>query len=113
MASTSRLPGAAEHHWNWQLRAECRTVDSAVFFHPSNERGAAAKDRDEAAKQVCGRCPVRIECRRHALLTREPYGVWGGLTETERSSLLARRGTTGPSTAPRRPAAGRSARPAA
>jgi WhiB family redox-sensing transcriptional regulator len=27
-------------------------------------------------------------CRRHALATREPYGVWGGLTEDERRLAL-------------------------
>jgi WhiB family transcriptional regulator, redox-sensing transcriptional regulator len=26
-------------------------------------------------------------CRSHALEVREPYGVWGGLTEAERESL--------------------------
>jgi WhiB family redox-sensing transcriptional regulator len=30
------------------------------------------------------------ECLRQALATREPYGVWGGTTESEREGLLAR-----------------------
>ncbi|MFJ6617759.1 WhiB family transcriptional regulator [Kitasatospora sp. NPDC091335] len=89
MTDVSRLPGAVEHHWNWQLSAACRTADSTVFFHPENERGTAAEQRDDAAKRVCRRCPVLALCRRHALLTREPYGVWGGLTEHERADLLA------------------------
>jgi len=29
-------------------------------------------------------CPVLEECREHALSTREPYGVWGGMSEEER-----------------------------
>jgi WhiB family redox-sensing transcriptional regulator len=37
---------------------------------------------------MCLRCPVRRECADHALLTREPYGVWGGLTEDDRSAVL-------------------------
>lgn len=36
------------------------------------------------------RCPVRAECAAHALQVREPYGVWGGLTEDEREELMGR-----------------------
>ncbi|MEU4115681.1 WhiB family transcriptional regulator [Kitasatospora sp. NPDC028055] len=90
MTDNSRLPGAFAYRWDWQLRGLCREADNALFFHPSGERGAAHHAREEAAKAVCAGCPVRIECRRHALQTREPYGVWGGLTEDERQRLLAR-----------------------
>ncbi|BFV55257.1 WhiB family transcriptional regulator [Kitasatospora sp. CMC57] len=91
MTDTSRLPGALEHHWDWQIRAACRRQDAALFFHPAGERGDAHDARDEAAKRVCGRCPVRAACLTHALQVREPYGVWGGLTEDERAALLRRR----------------------
>jgi WhiB family redox-sensing transcriptional regulator len=36
------------------------------------------------------RCPVRAQCAAHALTVREPYGVWGGLTEDEREELMGR-----------------------
>ena len=36
-------------------------------------------------------CPVLQQCRSHALAVREPYGVWGGLTERERRALLRKR----------------------
>ncbi len=42
-----------------------------------------------AAKALCRACPVRPECAAQSLSTREPYGVWGGFTETERLRLLA------------------------
>jgi WhiB family transcriptional regulator, redox-sensing transcriptional regulator len=45
--------------------------------------------REIAAKSVCRACPVRAECAAHALAAREPYGVWGGFTESERVRLLA------------------------
>ena len=45
--------------------------------------------RDEQAKQVCMTCPVLQQCRAHALKVREPYGVWGGFSESERLRLLA------------------------
>ena len=44
--------------------------------------------REAAAKVVCSGCPVRPECAAHALSTREPYGVWGGFTESERLRLF-------------------------
>ncbi|MFJ8043326.1 WhiB family transcriptional regulator [Kitasatospora sp. NPDC096147] len=88
MTQIARLPGAFEHHWNWQLRAVCRDHDTAEFFHPSGERGKARDERAEQAKLVCQGCPVRRECLRHALQVREPYGVWGGLSEDERAVLL-------------------------
>ena len=31
---------------------------------------------------------MRRECLEHALATREPYGVWGGMTEAQREELL-------------------------
>ncbi|EUA06792.1 transcription factor WhiB family protein [Mycobacterium xenopi 4042] len=30
------------------------------------------------------------QCRDHALAVAEPYGIWGGLSETERDMLLKR-----------------------
>jgi WhiB family redox-sensing transcriptional regulator len=90
MADFSRLPGPNADLWDWQLVAACRGVDSSLFFHPEGERGAARTAREAAAKEVCGRCPVRAECATHALTVREPYGVWGGLTEDEREEMMGR-----------------------
>lgn len=73
------------------MRAACREVDSTVFFHPSHERGLTAAARDAAAKRICASCPVIEECARHALTVQEPYGVWGGLTATERQEFLRAR----------------------
>ncbi|WP_035839858.1 WhiB family transcriptional regulator [Kitasatospora azatica] len=88
MTNTSRLSCAVDHYWDWQLRAACRSSDSSLFFHPLGERGEAHDNREQAAKQVCARCPVRDACLSHALRVREPYGVWGGLNEEERAELL-------------------------
>ncbi|MCX5208515.1 WhiB family transcriptional regulator [Kitasatospora sp. NBC_00240] len=90
MTDLKRLPGAFDHHWNWQLAAACRAVDTSLFFHPFGERGQAHDDREEEAKKICQGCPVRTQCLRHALAVREPYGVWGGLSEGERAALLGR-----------------------
>lgn len=91
MANLRRLPGPNADLWDWQLDAACRGLDSEVFFHPDRERGEARDARDAAAKAICGGCPVKQQCLDHALAVREPYGVWGGLTEDERAELLAQR----------------------
>ena len=87
MAEITRLPGPVADRWEWQLHGACRTVDPETFFHPEGERGPRRRNRDAAAKAVCATCPVVLQCRAHALKVREPYGVWGGLTEAERESL--------------------------
>jgi WhiB family redox-sensing transcriptional regulator len=89
MSNLSRLPGPSAAVWDWQRRGACRGQDSAQFFHPDGERGASRLRREIAAKAVCRSCPVRAECAAHALVAREPYGVWGGFTEAERMRLLA------------------------
>ena len=52
------------------------------------ERGPARTHREVRAKQVCRACPVIEQCRRHALSAHEPYGVWGGLSESERDEII-------------------------
>ncbi|RII20806.1 Transcriptional regulator WhiD [Streptomyces sp. YIM 130001] len=75
----------------WHTEAVCRRDEAGLFFAPSKEPTAARLSREDAAKRVCGGCPVMAECREHALVQPEPYGVWGGLTAAERRVVLARR----------------------
>ena len=90
MTDLTRLPGPALERWEWQARGACATQDTELFFHPENERGPRREAREKAAKAVCATCPVLQQCREHALETREPYGVWGGLSEPEREAILSR-----------------------
>ncbi len=87
MTDTRRLPKPVANEWDWQLQGSCQGLNSSVFFHPDGERGSARSRRADRAKAICLRCPVLEQCRRHALSAREPYGVWGGLTEEERREL--------------------------
>jgi WhiB family redox-sensing transcriptional regulator len=77
--------------WEWQLQGSCREADPTLFFHPEGERGPARRNRDAAAKEICAGCPVIDECRKHALAVREPYGVWGGLSEDDREEIYSTR----------------------
>ncbi|TPG19034.1 WhiB family transcriptional regulator [Pedococcus bigeumensis] len=89
MAELSRLPGPVADLWEWQLDGSCRQLNPEVFFHPEGERGPARRSRDSQAKEVCLACPVLKQCREHALRVREPYGVWGAMTEDEREAHYA------------------------
>ena len=91
MTDVRRLPGPVSDHWDWQQDAACRGLDVEAFYHPDNERGPAREARELAAKAVCADCPVRAACAAYALATREPYGIWGGLSESEREELLGAR----------------------
>jgi WhiB family redox-sensing transcriptional regulator len=74
-------------YWEWQIHALCRGMDSAVFFSPHGERGAEKEAREQKAREICRRCGVIEACAWTALSSREPYGVWGGLSEGERRTL--------------------------
>jgi WhiB family redox-sensing transcriptional regulator len=91
MAEIRRLPLARQGTWEWQMQAACRGTDTAVFYHPENERGPSRRRREVRAKEICHECPVIANCLRWALATREPYGVWGGLSVEERDALLTSR----------------------
>ena len=76
--------------WHWQEAAACSGRDLSMFFHPTNERGSTRMLRDRSAKRVGAGCSVRMECADYAVRAREPYGVWGGLSEDEREHIYAR-----------------------
>lgn len=88
MTDIRRLPGPTAELWEWQLLGACRGADPELFFHPEGERGPTRSNRELAAKAICATCPVLEQCRAAALAAREPYGVWGGLSEHEREQIL-------------------------
>ncbi|MFJ6381160.1 WhiB family transcriptional regulator [Kitasatospora sp. NPDC092039] len=88
MADLSHVSEAPQPRWSREPDGACHTADGGVFGRSADEPVAAARAREEAAKAVCAGCDVRVECRRHALAAREPYGVWGGLTADERRALF-------------------------
>ncbi len=90
MGEIRRLPAPRAGDWDWQVDAACRGLDTAVFYHPDNERGPSRARREQRAKSVCAGCPVTAQCLRWALEVREPYGIWGGLTVDERDGVLRR-----------------------
>lgn len=71
--------------WNesWAAAAACKGGDPDRLF----VRGA----EQNHAKRICRNCPVRTECLAYALDYGMEYGVWGGMTERERRSLVKQR----------------------
>lgn len=69
--------------YDWQEQAACKQADPDLFFP---ERGSPG----DSAKRVCVNCAVRLECLEYALANSERYGIWGGLTERERTRLRRR-----------------------
>lgn len=77
----------------WRAAPACQGAATARYFYPpaGAETGRERRRREDAALALCGRCPVRVACLEYALSVRDPYGIWGGLTEVERRWLLRRR----------------------
>ena len=67
----------------WSRNAACKNVDPDLLF----VQGAA----QNRVKAICANCNVRTECLADALDNQIEFGVWGGMTERERRSLLRRR----------------------
>lgn len=82
MSSTEALAapqGQAEQAW--QEHAACRGADVELFFSVDEA------DQQEAL-EYCARCEVRSECLEFAISNREMYGIWGGMLESDRRSLI-------------------------
>ncbi len=83
--------------------------DPEEWFSDRSRGGQSRlRDRREAAR-LCEGCPVVSECLEYAVATRQRYGVWGGMSERDRTVLTratartprgadpSRRGPTDPS----------------
>ena len=85
---TGRLPAPLTDHWDWQREAACRGMDSSLFCDSREEPRPPTAPHTLTAKAICAQCPVLAFCRTYALDSREPYGIWGGLSEAERADIL-------------------------
>ncbi|MFG3276191.1 WhiB family transcriptional regulator [Streptomyces luteogriseus] len=73
---------------DWRDQSACRDQDPEGWF-PSATNGHAVK----AAKGYCFACPVMVQCAQFALRTRQDVGVWGGLSEGQRTTLVKKHRT--------------------
>jgi WhiB family transcriptional regulator, redox-sensing transcriptional regulator len=79
------IPAETVSSWaqDWAQRGACASGDPDDLFVQGAEQNRA--------KAVCFGCAVRTECLADALDERIEFGVWGGMTERERRTLLRRR----------------------
>lgn len=71
---------------DWRTRAACRGMDTDMFF-PERGDGAAV----DAAKAVCGTCPVAADCLDEAINLPDGWGeigIWGGTSGRQRRVLV-------------------------
>ena len=69
-----------------RMRGEFASVEDRV----ARVRGCVADDVGSASA-VRGACEGRAACLEYALANDERFGVWGGLSESERLALRQRR----------------------
>lgn len=67
---------------DWMDSAPCSQVDPEIFYADKGR-----KDQIAAAKTVCRPCEYRSLCLNYALINKDQWGVWGGLTGKERLGL--------------------------
>ncbi|MFE7461778.1 WhiB family transcriptional regulator [Nocardiopsis terrae] len=77
--------------WAWADAAECKGEDLELFYGPGEseapEQTEERQARERVALEVCQECEVRPQCLEEALEHTVQYGVWGGMTEEERTEL--------------------------
>lgn len=66
-------------------RRACRDVVDPNVFFPEKKGGRAAR-----AREICGGCAVRVDCREWGIAY-EVAGVWGGMSAEERDQERRRR----------------------
>jgi hypothetical protein len=76
--------GPANNQVDFFTHAACSQpgVDPSIFTSEEDDHQAVM-----AARAVCSSCPVQLPCRRYAYHS-NPYGVYGGETQTERTANL-------------------------
>jgi WhiB family redox-sensing transcriptional regulator len=70
---------------SWMIDALCRGTKNPDIFYPDTSQGKMVDIRN--AKRLCLKCEVRTSCLFYSIAHREKNGVWGGLSERQRSKL--------------------------
>ena len=67
-------------------------IDKELWFAEQENGLAVRGDSDEAemAKYVCSRCPAKQECYDYAINFSGLWGIWAGLTQSERTVIQTR-----------------------
>jgi hypothetical protein len=69
---------------DWITKAQCRGIHGDLWFPPVEHENQQLYY--DVAVTVCASCPVWRECLKTS--AKETYGMWGGLTPSERSAYV-------------------------
>lgn len=72
----------------WQSRGACRKYGRPDLWYPEK---TTPPELVLEAREVCVGCKVRSECLQYGMDHPEESGIWGGLTERERTGLRSGR----------------------
>jgi hypothetical protein len=74
----------------WHRDANCSGLDveDALKFFGDSVDPMSAMTQHRWAQMFCRECPVRMECLNWCLDTESQFGVWGGMTESQRKRYL-------------------------
>lgn len=75
---------------HWRQKAECLGADTQLFFKEEKGRGPHYLEGIE----FCRRCDVTEECLEFAMRMHPIFGLWGGLSLSERKRLRTKRNRT-------------------
>ena len=76
---------------DWTLDALCAQVDGDLWYVDLEGAGTGMERR--TAIRICGDCPVQAQClnaamrREQGMGRKSRFGIWGGLTPTQRATL--------------------------
>lgn len=79
----------------WFSEAHCKGAGVDMFFF-EDRRDREARQRVQEAKEICKKCPVIKQCLNYALEAPMEWGVWGGLSSSERWHIRLRRSKSPP-----------------
>jgi WhiB family redox-sensing transcriptional regulator len=73
-----------------RFRGACDETTAELFFDNGKEPGRAIRNRQQAAKAICGLCPILSECSLVGRTDLSLEGIWGGETYKERRAARRR-----------------------
>ena len=60
--------------------ARCAGEPTEIFYEVTERN-------ERKAKALCHECPIAGRCLTWAVMTKEPFGIWGGKTPQQRGTL--------------------------
>jgi WhiB family redox-sensing transcriptional regulator len=66
---------------NAEVVPPCQETDPDLWFRDGDKLSY------RIARSFCNRCPVRVQCLDYAVTNKEPGGMWGGKSPSERAKL--------------------------